>query len=105
MTMVLLVMFTNVLAVHYARGVMQAAAEEGARQGLALGTVAACDQRARAVVDTGLGAMADGISTVSCGVDGDGVSASLTAAFPPWIPLLPTQTATVQARARAGTPS
>lgn len=104
LTLVLLVMFTNLLAVHYARGVMQSAVEEGARQGLAVGTRDACQRRARAVIDTGLGAMAEGMAPVSCAVDIKGATASLTGTFTPWLPLLPAQVAAVQARVRAGTP-
>lgn len=101
LTLVLLVVFTNVLSVHYARGVMQAAVEEGARQGVATGSAAACRQRVSAVVGGGLGAMAEGIAPAGCAVGADATSASLTGTFPPWLPVMATQTITVAATVRA----
>lgn len=98
LTMVLLVIAANALAVHYAGGVMQAAVEEGARQGVAAGT-AACAARAQAIVDNGLGAMADQVGSVDCVVAAEGTAVSLSAVFQPWVPGLPAQEVAVRARA------
>lgn len=89
LTMVLLLAVANVLTVRYAEGVMQAAVEEGIRQGLAVGTAAACQTRAAAVVQAGLGMMADQVDAVACLVTADGAQAALTATFGGWLPLVP----------------
>jgi hypothetical protein len=96
-TLVLLVMAAQLLAVHYARGVLQAAVEEGARQGVAAG-VAACQDRVTSLVD-GLGAMGDGIGPVDCQVQDSGAAVRLTATFDGWLPGTPAQQAEVVGRA------
>ncbi|WP_370324659.1 hypothetical protein [Euzebya sp.] len=97
LTLLLLVAAANLLAVHYARGVMQAAVEEGARQGAATGAAAACAVRVEAVLD-GLGALGDGIGAVECAVAPAATTAALTGVFEPWVPLVPTQSVEVDAR-------
>ncbi|MGI9016318.1 MAG: hypothetical protein ACR2HR_04300 [Euzebya sp.] len=97
LTMVLLVMFANVLVIHYARGVMQAAIEEGARQGTAVGSAEFCVQRASDVVTRGLGAMAASVDQAGCTVAPGQTLASMQATFRPWLPVLPTQTVSVRA--------
>ena len=100
LTMVLLVIAANALAVHYAAGVMQAAVEEGARQGVAAGP-AACTTRAQSVLEAGLGVMVEGVAPVACAVSGDGATVTLTAAFQPWLAGLPVQHVEVRARVAA----
>lgn len=104
LTLVLLVMVANVLAVHHARGVLQAAVEEGARQAIAAGAPA-CLARVQAVV-AGLGAMGEGVGAPYCQVGPEGAQVTLSASFPPWLPALPTQTVEVrgQAATRPATP-
>lgn len=98
LTLVLLVMVANLLVVHYARGVMQTAVEEAARQGVAAG-VAACEVRATSVVQGGLGAMAADVDAVACSVGADGAVVTLSATFAAWLPALPAQTVDVRAQA------
>ena len=99
LTLVLLVLAAQVLLVHHARGVLQSAVEEGARQGVAAG-VAACQVRATSVIDR-LGALGDGVGPVACAVGPDGAQVAVSATFTGWLPGFPAQQVDVVGRAAA----
>lgn len=97
LTLVLLVMAANLLAVHHVRGVLQSAVEEGARQAVAAGG-AACLARVQSVVE-GLGVMGEGVGAPDCQVGPEGAAVTVSASFAPWLPVLPTQTVHVRGQA------
>lgn len=97
LTLVVLVMAANLYVLHYARGVLQAAVEEGVRQGLAAGDAGLCGARADAAVRDGLGVMADQVTPATCTVGSGRVTASVDAAFRPWLPGVPAWPASAQA--------
>jgi hypothetical protein len=102
LSMILLVVVANAYVVHYARGVMQAAVEEGGRQGVALGDVGACLDRVVAVVRSGLGTMADEVGDPGCTLGPDGAVVSLHASFDQWLPGLPPRVTEVRAQVGTG---
>ena len=102
LTMVLLVMAANAYVVHYARGVLQSAVEEGARQGAAVDDAVACTNRIRDVVGSGLGTMSDQVDPPSCLRGPQGWLATVDATFDGWLPGMPS-TAT-HARASVALP-
>lgn len=97
LTLVLLVLVAQVLLIHHARGVLQSAVEEGARQGVAAG-VPACQLRATSVIDR-LGALGDGVGPVTCAVGPDGAEVAVSATFTGWLPGFPVQQVDVVGRA------
>jgi hypothetical protein len=107
LTLLLLVMAANALVVHYARGVLQGAVEEGARQAVAAGDPAACAQRVTAAVVQGLGSMADEVAAPACTLDPLGATASARATFAGWLPGAPATDVQVTASAtgRSARPS
>ncbi|MDH3540703.1 MAG: hypothetical protein OEP52_11940 [Acidimicrobiia bacterium] len=92
-SLVLLVLIANIIVVQYARGVVRAAAEEGAQAGSRLSaTSLECEDRADEVLASLLGgAMGAGV-TVSCTVGPTGVAATVQYTFTPWLPLIPAWT-------------
>lgn len=90
LSLLLLVVLANLIVVQYGRGVLRAAAEEGAQSGSRLfAGVAECEQRANEVVDAGLGgSMGDGV-VVSCTPGSGTMVATVTFVFEPWLPLVP----------------
>ncbi len=103
LTMVLLVMVANLYVAHYARGVLQAAVEEGARQALAVGDPQACRARVEDVVRSGLGTMAADVGPPSCTLTPGGATATVQATFRAWLPGVPVQPTAVTARVHSGT--
>ncbi|MEE8600372.1 hypothetical protein [Euzebya tangerina] len=101
LTMTLLSVFANALVVHYATGVLQSAAEEGARQAVAARSEAICVARIDAAIGAGLGGMADSVSEVGCSLGPGGAVARVTAAFTPWVPGLPERRVEVSGHVRA----
>ena len=90
LSLLVLVLIANVILVQYARGVVRAAAEEGAQAGSRL-TATEADCRARAdEVLAGLlgGSMGDTVS-VACTVGPTQVAATVQYSFTPWLPLIP----------------
>lgn len=92
-----LVLFTalaNLVVFQYARGVVRAAVDEGARAGARTvasvpAAVAACEARAHSARDGLLtGRMADGIS-LRCSVGSGVVAAHADVLLPGWLPLVP----------------
>jgi len=95
LSLLLLVLIANVIIVQYGRGVVRAAAEEGAQAGSRLSASEAdCEARAGEVLDGLLGGpMGDQIS-VSCTVGASQVMATVQYTFTPWLPLVPPWTGT-----------
>lgn len=95
LSLLLLVLIANVIIVQYGRGVVRAAAEEGAQAGSRLSASEAdCEARAGEVLDGLLGGpMGDQIS-VSCTVGASQVVATVQYTFTPWLPLVPPWTGT-----------
>lgn len=94
LSLVLFTALANLMVFQYARGVVRASLDEGARDGArtiasAAAAVTTCETRARAARD-GLvsGRLADGIQ-LSCRVEPDVVVAYATVRLPGWIPLVP----------------
>ncbi len=90
MSLGVLVMLVNLIVFQYGRGVVQAAAEEGARAGAPLGaSVANCDVRARQMLDAGLArSMREG-AVIRCEPEGDWIVAHGSARFRSWVPMIP----------------
>lgn len=90
LSLLVLVLIANVILVQYARGVVRAAAEEGAQAGSRLtATQGDCLLRANEVLDGLLGGtMGDGVS-VACAIGAGEVSATVQYTFSPWLPVLP----------------
>lgn len=97
MTMLLLAVVANLLVMRYADGVLQAAVEEGVRQGLAAASEGSCVTRIDEVVHAGLGPMADQVDPARCVVTTSGAHASVAATFAGWLPVVPDHRAQVTA--------
>jgi len=95
------VSMVNVLLFLYARGVVRAAVDEGARAGsFANASVGECQTRAQNALDDLLGGtLGDGVS-VGCSVVADEMVASATATLTSPIPGLGSWTFTLEGRAR-----
>jgi len=93
LSLLILVLVANVIMVQYARGVVRAAAEEGAQAGSRLtATEGECVARAAEVLDGLLGGtMGDGVS-IGCAVGATEVAATVRYTFTPWLPLIPSWT-------------
>lgn len=98
---VVFVTMVNLLLFLYARGVIRAAVDEGARAGsFANASTSACEARAASALDDLLGGpLGDGVS-VACSVAGDAMVATADATLTSPIPGLTTWTFTVEARVR-----
>lgn len=87
--LVLFLMLANVVVVQYGRGAVRSALEQGARAGSLEGDPAVCQARAVEVLDQLLGGrMSDGL-VLECAPSGNVMTASASAVFQSWIPLLP----------------
>jgi hypothetical protein len=92
MALVVFVSLANLVTITFTRGAVRAAVEEGARVGArADDPVAACEDRARAVLGGLLGPSVGGAVTVRCVVGGSpqSVLAHADAQLVPWWPGLP----------------
>jgi hypothetical protein len=92
MALVVFVSLANVVTLTFTRGAVRAAVEEGARVGArADDPVAACEERARAVLRGLLGPAARGEVVVTCNVEGSPptVRAHADGRLVPWWPGLP----------------
>ncbi len=90
LSLVFLVMLVNVVVFQYGRGVVQAAADEGARAGAPIGADAStCRTRASEVLDAGLAESMRAGTTLRCTVNGAWVESVATATFPAWMPMIP----------------
>lgn len=90
LSLLVLVLVANVIVVQYARGVVRAAAEEGAQAGSRLtATERDCVTRADEVLDALLGgSMGDGVA-VQCTVGATQVAATVQYRFTSWLPVIP----------------
>ena len=90
LSLLVLVLVANLILVQYARGVVRAAAEEGAQAGSRLtATQNDCLARANEVLDGLLGgAMGDDV-TVACTIGATEVAATVQYRFTPWLPVIP----------------
>jgi len=90
LSLLMLVLVANVIIVQYGRGVVRAAAEEGAQAGSRLSASEAdCEARAGEVLDGLLGGpMGDRIS-ITCSIGSSEVIATVRYTFTPWLPLVP----------------
>lgn len=91
LTLLLFAMIANLIVVQYGRGVVRAAADEGARFGSVLDADAtACEARARAVVGSLLPGPFGRDIAVSCRRDDAGqMTAAVNYRFDSWLPGLP----------------
>jgi hypothetical protein len=92
MALVVFVSLANVVTMTFTRGAVRAAVEEGARVGARSDDpVAACEERARAVLHGLLGPSARAAVAVSCDVDGSPprVRAHADGRLVPWWPGMP----------------
>ena len=89
LSFLLLVALTNLVVVQYARGVVRAAADEGARAGarFAVDPTTSCHARASDVV-SGTGRLLTDVR-IDCGVTGGRVRADVTGTIPRWLPPVP----------------
>lgn len=99
MFLVMLTVLVQFAVWQYGRGVVRAAALEGARAGSVLSAPAgACERRfAEARGELLGGSMGDGVGSVQCSVGDDRVVASVDVRFEPWLPVMPDWAFTVTA--------
>ncbi len=104
-----LVFFTvlaNLVVMQYARGVLRAAVDEGARRGAAylVGGVAACEEEMRRFVDDLLSGPLVAGADLGCRVEGSSVRARAEAVVRGWLPAVPDLTLRVEAAAPRESP-
>jgi hypothetical protein len=89
-SLLLLTLLTNVVVVQYGRGVVRAAADEGARAGsnVDADSPSTCQARADDVL-SGLGRMASDVH-ITCREVNGAIVATTSAAFEGWLPTVPT---------------
>lgn len=101
MSFVMLVVAANLIVFVYARGVVRAAVDEGARVGSRVGAgIEDCEDRAGGVLDDLLGGALRNAVTISCSVEASGeLAAHADARLPSWIPFfVPQWVFSVEAR-------
>lgn len=94
LSLLLFTALANVLVVQYGRGVVRAAADEGARAGTRIAIDAGqartrCESQATAALDDLLSGPFGDRLEVSCQVSQDRVEAVVTGSFPAWLPPYP----------------
>jgi hypothetical protein len=99
LSLVLFLVFANLVVVQYGRGAIRSALDQGARVGAITGAVAGCEERADAVLDQILGGGMGDSTEIRCELFGDLVVARGEAVFPSWTPF--TSDFTVELRAQA----
>jgi hypothetical protein len=88
-SLIVFVMMANFIVFLYARGVMRAAVDEGARAGSRFGsTTADCDSRARDVLDDLLAGQLGRDLRVRCENDEDEMHATVDVTLHGWLPVL-----------------
>ncbi len=101
-TLLLMVLVAQVTVVAYARGVVRAAVDEGARQGAARSSdpVGACQARAAELLHDLLGgSLGANVAPVSCAADAGTVTAATSGDVASWLPGLPPWSLDAQAAA------
>lgn len=87
MTLLVFVALANLVVDLYARGVVRAAVDEGARTGAVVDAAPAdCEQRARDVVHTLLGGALGGGVRLACHDEGGRMVAVAAVDLPSWLP-------------------
>ena len=101
LTLIAFTLIANVIVVHWGRGVVRTALDEGVRAGARVVEAApACQQRAETALDDLLaGPLRAGVGPVTCTADGQAVAAQTTATFDGWLPGMGSWTTTMQASA------
>jgi len=87
LSLVLFLLFANLIVVEYGRGAIRSALDQGARVGAITGAVSSCEERAAAVLDQILGGEMGDSAEFRCDLVGDLVVARGEAIFPSWTPL------------------
>ncbi|MGH9025652.1 MAG: hypothetical protein ACRDWD_05965 [Acidimicrobiia bacterium] len=99
LALVVFVLLANFVVFVYARGVVRAAVDEGARRGGRLGaSTAECEARAQDIVDDLLGGRMGDDVTVSCSTSAGIVVARGRARLHGWLPAVPDWTFTLEGR-------
>jgi len=101
LTLLMFTLLANVMVVHWGRGVVRSALDEGVRAGARdAQPVEVCQWRAEAALDDLLsGPLRAGVSGVACSMDEQMVQARVTATFDGWLPGTGAWTTTLQASA------
>ena len=101
LTLIAFTLIANVVVVHWGRGVVRTALDEGVRSGARVVEAApACQQRAESALDDLLaGPLRAGVGPVACTADGRAVTAQATATFDGWLPGTGSWTTTMRASA------
>lgn len=86
LSLILFLVFANLIVVQYGRGAIRSALDQGARVGAITGAVRGCEERVGAVLDQILGGEMGESAEIGCEVVGDLVVARGNAVFPSWTP-------------------
>jgi hypothetical protein len=86
LSLVLFLIFANVIVVQYGRGAIRSALDQGARVGAVTGELPGCELRVEAVLDQILGGEMGESAQIDCQLVGDLVVAHGSATFPSWTP-------------------
>lgn len=89
LSLLFLVMMTDFVVIQYGRGIVRAAADEGARAGARVvnDPLARCEQRSRQVLQSA-GKIASDVD-VACAMKAGQVEVTTSAKFQPWVPGIP----------------
>jgi hypothetical protein len=89
LSLVLFLVFANLVVVQYGRGAIRSALDQGARVAAVTGELGGCEERIAAVLDQILGGKMGETAEIQCRVTGDLVIAQGQAVFEAWTPLMP----------------
>jgi len=89
LSLILFLVFANLIVVQYGRGAIRSALDQGARVAAITGAVRGCEERVGAVLDQILGGEMGESAEIRCELVGDLVVARGHAVFPSWTPLTP----------------
>lgn len=89
LSLVLFLVFANLVVVQYGRGAIRSALDQGARVGAVTGVLEGCERRVEAVLGQILGGDMGESTEVACTIHGDLVVAHGSAVFPSWTPFTP----------------
>ena len=86
LSLILFLVFANLIVVQYGRGAIRSALDQGARVGAVTGALSGCESRIEAVLGQLLGGDMGESAQIHCEVIGDLVVAHGSAVFPSWTP-------------------
>ena len=86
LSLILFLVFANLIVVQYGRGAIRSALDQGARVGAVTGALSGCENRIEAVLGQILGGDMGDSAQIRCEVIGDLVIAHGSAVFPSWTP-------------------